>query len=74
MGTTTREAVLSGLPTAAVRDRLEWAKSQLGRTHLAAVAQLLIDAGWPVEDARETAMYGLAASYLVAAETEEEGV
>lgn len=33
--------------------------------------QVLVDAGWVVDDAREAVMYGLAASYLVTAETEE---
>ncbi len=59
-------------PAMSTHDRLEWAKTQLGRDHLIAVTQVLVDAGWCVEDAREAAMYGLAASYLVAAETEED--
>lgn len=56
------------LPPAAVRVRLEWAKSQIGLLHLNAVVHLLEDAGFPTEDAREIALYGLAASYLVAAD------
>ena len=59
------------LPTT-TRGRLEWAKSQIGLPHLNAVIHLLEDAGFPTEDAREVALYGLAASYLVAAGEDEE--
>jgi hypothetical protein len=51
-------------------ERLEWAKTQIGQAHLRAVVDLLVTGGWTVEDAREAAMYTLAASYLVAAEDE----
>jgi hypothetical protein len=59
-------------PTAVVAARLERAKEQLGRAHVEAAVDLLMAGGWCEEDAREAVAYGLAASYLVAAENERE--
>ncbi|MET0416650.1 MAG: hypothetical protein ABW022_11585 [Actinoplanes sp.] len=59
-------------PPADVRERLEWAKSHLGREHVQACIHLLEAADFPTEDAKEIVLYGLATSYLVAADEDEE--
>jgi hypothetical protein len=54
--------------TAAV---LERTAGLLGRPHTDAVVDLLVEAGWHPDDAREAVRAVLAASYLIASDSEE---